>query len=266
MRLLLVSGFVLALLRPANAELPPPNQAGVTMGHIHLNVRDVEIQERFWIEQFGATPFKRGDLQGVKLPDGMLILLRKQIPVGGSEGCVLDHFGFKVPNIAKALDGIRAAGYTVQRELKGTEGTKNAFLVGPDDLKLEFQEDPSLTLKSIGYHLHYQLVPPVPLRDWYVKTFSMGSRKRGQIDSADVPGMSLSFSPTKEPAFPMKGRVIDHVGFEVKNLEAFCKKLEASGMKLDVPYKKAPKHGFATAFLTDPSGVYIELTEGLDKF
>jgi len=266
MRLLFVSGFVLALLRPVNAELPPPNQAGVRMGHILLNVEDVERQEKFWVEQFGATPLKRAGFQGVKLPDGMLILFRKQAPIGGSEGCVLDHFGFKIPNLANGLDGIRAAGYTVQRELKGTEGTKNAFLVGPDDLKLEFQEDPSLTLKSIGYHLHYQLVPPVPLRDWYVKTFSMGSRKRGQIDSADVPGMSLSFSATKQPAIPMKGRVIDHVGFEVKNLEVFCKKLEASGVKLDVPYKKAPKHGIATAFLTDPAGVYIELTEGLDKF
>jgi catechol 2,3-dioxygenase-like lactoylglutathione lyase family enzyme len=266
MRLLLALGLAVALCRPAHAELQPPNQAGVSMGHIYLNVENVDVQEKFWVDQFGATPFKRGDVRGVKLPDGMLILLRKQIPMGGSEGCVLDHFGFKVPNLAAALDGIRTAGYTVQRELKGTEGTKNAFLVGPDKLKLEFQEDPTLTLKSIGYHLHYQIAPPVPLRDWYVNTFSMGSRKRGQIDSADVPGMSLSFSPAKEAGLPMKGRVIDHIGFEVKNLEAFCKKLEAAGVKLDIPFKKAAKHGIATAFLTDPAGVYIELTEGLDKF
>jgi hypothetical protein len=32
------------------------------------------------------------------------------------------------------------------------------------------------------------------------------------------------------------------------------------------PIRKLQKRGIATAFLTDPSGVYIELTEGLDKF
>jgi extradiol dioxygenase family protein len=52
----------------------------------------------------------------------------------------------------------------------------------------------------------------------------------------------------------------------VQNLAAFCKRLEARGVKLDVPYKKLAKRGLAVAFLTDPFGVTIELTEGLDKF
>jgi hypothetical protein len=59
---------------------------------------------------------------------------------------------------------------------------------------------------------------------------------------------------------------VDHVGFEVKHLEEFCKKLEANGVKLDVPYRKAPSAGIAIAFLTDPFGTYVELTEGLDRF
>jgi len=59
---------------------------------------------------------------------------------------------------------------------------------------------------------------------------------------------------------------VDHVGFEVKNLEAICKQLEAGGLKLDVPYQRYPDLGIATAFLTDPVGLYIELTEGLDAY
>jgi extradiol dioxygenase family protein len=58
---------------------------------------------------------------------------------------------------------------------------------------------------------------------------------------------------------------VDHIGFEVKDLEAFTKKLEAAGIKLDIPYRKVPALGIAIAFLTDPFGTYIELTEGLDK-
>ena len=57
-------------------------------------------------------------------------------------------------------------------------------------------------------------------------------------------------------------RMLDHFGLEVKNLAAFCKKLEANGVKFVVPYTKQPS-GIASAFLTDPWGTYIELTEGL---
>jgi hypothetical protein len=51
----------------------------------------------------------------------------------------------------------------------------------------------------------------------------------------------------------------------VKNLEAFTKKLEAEGVKLDRPYTKVAALNIAIAFLTDPWGTYIELTEGLDR-
>jgi predicted enzyme related to lactoylglutathione lyase len=59
--------------------------------------------------------------------------------------------------------------------------------------------------------------------------------------------------------------VIDHIGFEVKNLEEFTKKLTAQGIKLDRPYTKVDALNISIAFITDPWGTYIELTEGLDK-
>ncbi len=63
---------------------------------------------------------------------------------------------------------------------------------------------------------------------------------------------------------PTKGRGLDHIGFEIKDLEAFCKKAEASGVKFDMPYTKRPDLGISLAFLTDPWGTYIELNEGLN--
>ena len=54
---------------------------------------------------------------------------------------------------------------------------------------------------------------------------------------------------------------MDHIGFEVKNLEAFTKKLEAQGIKLAVPYRQVPALGIAIAFITDPWGTYIELNQ-----
>jgi hypothetical protein len=60
----------------------------------------------------------------------------------------------------------------------------------------------------------------------------------------------------------MKGRTLEHVGFEVAGLEAFCRRLEAMGLKFDAPYRRNAD-GIATATLTDPWGTVIELTEGL---
>ena len=62
---------------------------------------------------------------------------------------------------------------------------------------------------------------------------------------------------------PTRGAALDHIGFEVKNLEALTKKLSAAGVKFDRPYGKLPGSNVASAFLTDPSGTSIELTEGL---
>lgn len=268
MKLMFVCFMGLVLMVPAQAQLAAPNEAGVSMGHVHLNVRDVEAQRKFWTEQFAAVPLKKEGLQGVKIP-GMLILFRQQAPTGSSEGTMMDHVGLKVPNTAETVKRCRAAGYQIQREFKGTEGFPNAYIIGPDDVKVEIQEDVGQSIPAMAYHLHFlnRTGDQITLRDWYAKTFGATVKKRGEHDAADIPGMNLTFGISRNPPTTgTKGRTIDHVGFEVKNLEEFCKKLEAGGVKLDVPYKKVPAAGIAIAFLTDPFGTYVELTEGLDKF
>jgi hypothetical protein len=113
------------------------------------------------------------------------------------------------------------------------------------------------------------------MQQWYVKAFNATLRD-GQTEffiGADLPvvGYSLNFFRWEgDPSIthvPTAGRVVDHVGFEVKNLEAFCKALEAKGLKLARPYSRntTAMNGIATAMIIDPWGVSIELTEGLDK-
>ena len=46
-----------------------------------------------------------------------------------------------------------------------------------------------------------------------------------------MPGVSNCL--TRAALLPTKGQTLNHVGFEVKGLEAFCKKLEATGVKFD---------------------------------
>ena len=121
----------------------------------------------------------------------------------------------------------------------------------------------SATTRLAHFFVAESAVPEI--KAWYVKTFGAKPGKRGDFEAADIPGVNLTFSPSPTPTEPTKGRALDHIGFEVKDLEAFLKKLEANGVKLDRPYTKTPT-GLAISFLTDRWGTYIELTEGLNKF
>ena len=63
---------------------------------------------------------------------------------------------------------------------------------------------------------------------------------------------------------PTKGRSVDHIGFEVKNIDAFVAKLQAAGIKTDAAIRNSTNaSGLRIAFITDPWGTEIELTEGL---
>src|SRR5229473_522884 len=102
MRLLLTLAATLSIAQPAAAQLASPNAAGVAYGHVHLNVKDIEVHKKLWVEHFGGTVVQKGPLTVVKLPN-MLIALTKKEPTGGSEGTVMDHFGFKVRNLQEML-------------------------------------------------------------------------------------------------------------------------------------------------------------------
>ena len=59
-----------------------------------------------------------------------------------------------------------------------------------------------------------------------------------------------------------RGTTVDHIGFEIRNLAEFLKKLEAKGIKLETAYREVPAIGLNISYLYDPTGVYIEMTEG----
>jgi catechol 2,3-dioxygenase-like lactoylglutathione lyase family enzyme len=266
MKLLLTAVLALFAARPAFAQLAPVNEAGVTFGHVHLSVADPEVHKKMWVEQFGGVISTKGTFTIVKLPN-MMIAFRATAPTGGIEDTALNHFGLKVRSMAEALAKWKAAGYQVQREFKGSEGFPNAFLIGPDGLRFELQEDTTLKVPAVAYHLHYQLPEAAKLRDWYAEMFGLTKGKSGNFETAEAPGVRLLFANNQTaPAGGTRGKTIDHIGFEVKNLAEFIKKLEAKGIKMDVAYREVPAIGLNIAYLTDPTGVYIELTDGYDKY
>ncbi len=249
---------------PAGAQLAPPNGAGITMGHIHLFVKDVEAQKKFWTATMGGTVVQNGPLMLIQFP-GVYIMLRQADPAGPPAGSIVDHFGFAWKDLPTTLAKWKADGV----EIEQTGNPNQGYVHGPDGIRVEFFGDPSLPTPVAMNHIHFYPVDIPALQAWYAKTFGgvPGKRARqsspGWIDCDDIPGTNLSFSQGKTALLPTKGRSLDHIGFDVTDLEAFAKKLEAQGIKLDEAVRLAPNGTTKVAYLTDPWGTRIELTQNL---
>ncbi len=243
----------------AYAQLAPPNASGVTMGHVHLYSKDPEAHKKFWVDVLGASETKLADMQVFKVP-GMLVFVQKADRTGGSVGSMVNHLGVKVRDLSATLAKAESAHIAIV-----SNKPPQAMLLAPDDIRVELTEDTAIPEATANHHIHFYATDALAMQKWYATTFGAIPGKRGKFDAADLPGVNLSFTPATEAQAPTKGRVLDHIGFEVQNLEAFTKKLEAAGVKFDVSFRKIPALGLSLAFLTDPWGTYIELTEGLNK-
>jgi catechol 2,3-dioxygenase-like lactoylglutathione lyase family enzyme len=272
-----VLAFALVWSATASAQLFAPNKTGVSMGHLHYYVRDVEGNKQFW-SVLGGQAIKVGGTDVMKFP-GVLVFLSTGSPSGGTDGSVLNHVAFRVPSLAK----VAAAGLTVI-PVAGFPGV--ASVMTPDGERVELFEDAAQNLTftqdagyndaiaerhnrpvptPIAFHHIHVYVPEASVAEvkaWYVRMFGGTPGKRSQYDAVDLPGMNLNISGPPRGSAPTKGRMLDHIGFEIAGLQAFCEKLASMGVKFDVPYARNAA-GFASAMFTDPWGVSIELTEGL---
>jgi catechol 2,3-dioxygenase-like lactoylglutathione lyase family enzyme len=278
----------LGLLLPTSAswaQILAPNDSGVSMGSWHTLARDVETSKKFWL-LLGGTPLKIDGTEVVKFP-GVLVFLQPGSPIGGdgNMGCAVDHPGFSMKNGEEFLAKLKNAGVKID-PIEG-RGPDSGYISTPDGLRIEMQGNPNdltkrsllgfspkeMDLSIVADHLHYFL-PESNVEEaqtWYVKIFGaqpLRENNKGKTPAADLPGIRLRFGASRNATqlAPTKGRSLDHIGFEVKNLEAFCKRLKDSGVKFDEPYSKSRHKSFASAGLTDAWGTSIELTEGLNQF
>jgi catechol 2,3-dioxygenase-like lactoylglutathione lyase family enzyme len=289
-RILSVSAVALLTLvaasRPAAQMLN--KDAPVRVGHYHLNVTSVADHKKFWVDTLGGTATKVGATEAVKFGD-VLLLLNEQKPTGGTRGTYFDHIGFAAPDVPALTKKIVSAGYTrtVGREPKAGAAAAPAggvsavygrfeYLVGPDGVKVELVTATDKTAPPIAHHhVHFTNPQYVEMRDWYVKVLGATERTGPNtftdfFAGADLPGIGYMLNffrwEPDEKLTGTAGRSVDHVGFEVRNLDAFVKTVESRGVKMTQPVRPMPALGGArSATLVDPWGVVIELTEGLDR-
>ena len=73
-------------------------------------------------------------------------------------------------------------------------------------------------------------------------------------------GVCDFISTADTPPAATRHRVLDHIGFDVKDHPAFVKELEAEGIKLDEPARTGPT-GNTITYITDPWGTRIEIIQ-----
>lgn len=245
---------------PASAQLAAPNGAGVAIGHIHINATDVDVQSKFWTN-VGGTIVQREKITMVQFP-GIYVLLRKQDPTGGTVGSTINHFGFYVRDFAASVAKWKAAGLTWEPRENPEVG--QGFLTGPDGVRIEIYENKSIRTPMQMHHIHVMVTDPQAAQKWYVQNFGATAGKRSTFDTANVPGAEIAIGKTDTALAPTKGRSVDHMGFEVKNIEAFVAKLQAAGIKTDAAIRNSTNAaGIRLVYVTDPWGTEIEITEGL---
>jgi catechol 2,3-dioxygenase-like lactoylglutathione lyase family enzyme len=258
--LAVVLGLSAAVATPASAQLAPPNATGVSLGHLHVNASDVDAQARFWTA-VGGKIVQREKLTMVQFP-GVYVLLRKQDSSGGTDGSSVNHIGFSVRDFDGSVAKWKAAGLTWEPGRPSPDG--QGFLVAPDRIRVEIFENRSQPAAMMMNHIHLQVTDVMQAQQWYVQHFGGIAGKRGRWDVVNVPGTELTLGKVEALQAPTKGRSLDHIGFEVKNIDAFVAKLQAAGIKTDAPVRNsANASGLRIAYITDPWGTEIEITEGL---
>lgn len=248
-------------LAPAQAQLRAPNEAGVRWGHWHFSAKDVDAQTKFW-HTLGAVTVQIENVSMIALP-GTYIGIKKADNIEPMVGSNTNHAGLYVKDLAASYAKWSAAGIQIEGY---KPGGANFFVNGPDGIRVEIYEKKDLDTPVATHHTHFYAADPVAERDWYVKWFGATPGKRGPSDTAQVPGMELAFVASKEPLAPTKGRALDHIGFDVKDLPAFIKKLQdgKSGAIVEGEPRAGRIQGELVCFITDPFGTYIELTQNLE--
>jgi catechol 2,3-dioxygenase-like lactoylglutathione lyase family enzyme len=259
----LIAGLWLASTLVAGSAIAQPapfNEVGVTMGHWHIVSHDVQANKKIFVAM-GGVPIE--GRESVRFPGVVINLDLQGAPTasGGSVGSVVNHVGFIVNNVQEQVAKWKAAGVPV---LPGTNNRPDqAFVVTPDGVRIEILEDKNQAVPIRHEHVHF-FVPEgeIPkMQAWYAKIFGANPGTRNNAPVADVPGGQLRFAKADAAQAPTKGRVLDHIGFDVKDVLGYIKKFEAEGIKLDEPYRKIEATGVALTYIVDPWGTRIELVQ-----
>lgn len=253
MKRLLFSGLAIGVAATANAQVLPFNDAGVTMGHHHIMVADIDAQTAIWVDTLGGELSGNPPLQFVKFPGAFLILSSGQATAGTS-GSALDHIAFDVRDLAGTRTGLAAAGARIFNE---SESRFDAIL--PGEIEVHFFGNANLPTPIAHRAMAFASTDPAAQKAWWEDVLGARAATDGNMSFSTIPGSRLFFIGVDEAPAPTRGRTLDHTGIGVRDVAGFCDEIAAKGVECEILF------GGAAAMITDPAGVTIEINAGLEN-
>ena len=266
--------------------------------HLHLNVTDPAAAIEFYTTKFDAEKGKfAGLVDAVWAQKSWILMTKVPAPAPSEVVSTIWHFGWGAEDMKATYQKQLDSGTKFQTPLTDISDIGGgasvqmgrffyAYVDGPDHALIE--------LNTAGHHrfghLHLLSEDPVAAGDWYVKHFGganlrQAKQARMYRDVQIAPSSSLTMDnvniiiypweyarTSKMPGWenrtafePTKGRVVDHIGIGVDNLEEALAALRQAGVKVTDEPKSVAGGKIKYAFIEGPDKMRIEVIEGQAK-
>ncbi len=225
--------------------------------HVHLNAVNTKEGAEWYAK------YMEGRYEHVALYDGAVFgktnILFFEKPAGfpGSDGSTIDHIGFSFRDLDAKMKEFEAAGIKIIAPARGLGKIKFGFIQDPWGTKIEVMQDPDL----IGFHhVHLHVTDPDVTLKWYQENFGGEITKyQGVLPALHVDDIWIIAQKTPKEKLPTVGRSVDHIGWQVDDLDATAKGLKEKNVKFVTEPKKMLQAKLA--FIEGPGGVLIELLQ-----
>lgn len=261
--------------------------------HLHLNATDPKADIEFYTTKFDAEKASFKGLIDAVWAQKSWILAQKAAAAPPSEVVsTIWHFGWGAEDMKatyqKQLDsGTKfATPITDISDIGG--GAPNtgrffyAYVLGPDGALIELNTSAN---HNFG-HIHLLSANPVTTGEWYAKHFGVKARSSAAVrmyrDVQIGPSSSFMMDNVNVIVYPMeyaisshmpgwenrktfeptKGRVVDHIGISVPNLDEAIAKLKKEGVTVTDEPRSLAGGKVKFAFIEGPDKMRIEIIEG----
>lgn len=252
--------------QPAVAQLADPNATGVSFGHVHLTVADLPLNQTLWTDLFDGRLVERDGYSAVQF-QGTLVFFTEGDPTAPSASTAVDHVAIRVRNASDVRAAWRRHGLGADEIGMDAEGREVTRITMPNGAGVEIIQDSALSVPSAMDHVHFASPHAVDLPAWYADLFgaTSGQSVDGQPRNR-LPGSDLVFAASEDMRAPTDSTAIDHIGFEVQDMQNFSETLRNKGIEFEFGPLYIESLDLWVAFFTDPGGVLVEITQGLDHF
>ena len=231
-------------------KLAAPNHCGFSMGHIHIMSPDVSESERAFLALGAPYVHQVGTLRLLPF-ENAYVLLSSASNSGGNTSSVVTSVLFNVRSITEAIARLRDAGIDIRQA--GAE--RASAIITVSEVMIELIELPELDSPAQFSAVTLSTTDVDSMQEWYARHFG--------ASDGHIPGAEFRYRKVVQAPAPTKGRCLDHIGFETKDLLTFYKENLGAGLHFEGTPRTAPNAITKVVFLRDPWGTRIELTENL---